>query len=110
VQDNTCTYRSLSCLHHTTLELENTGCRTRICCSRVTSPHTVCYWNASQLAYISSLVSCVSRDSTYARIIGTIPLFTAPRLPPWSFEKKRVLVQLHRFLWYAASSAALLPD
>jgi hypothetical protein len=72
----------------------------------MTDPPPFLCWYTSQIVY-PGLVSRFSDDSTYARIIGAFPLFTAPRLSPWSFEKKRLLVQLHRLLWYAASSAAM---
>jgi hypothetical protein len=72
----------------------------------MTDPYPIFCWNTSRIAS-PGIVSCSFHDSTYARIIGAFPLFTALGLSPLSFQKKRVLVQLHRLLWYAASIAAL---
>jgi hypothetical protein len=62
MQDNTCTYLSLSRLYDTTLGLENAGCRTWNIVL-ITNPHVIFSWNNSQLAY-PWLVSCLSHDST----------------------------------------------
>jgi hypothetical protein len=105
MQDNTCMYPSLSRLSDAALGLENAGCRTWNTVL-ITNPHLIFSWNSSQLAY-PWLVSCLFHVSTYARIIGALPLFTAPRVPLRSFIKKRVLVQLHELFWYAAASASL---